>query len=676
MSFLYPLFLAAGAALAIPILIHLFNLRRYKTVLFPHTRFLKNIQLNSQKQSQVRYKALLAMRLLFLALLVLAFAQPSFTNNNKGGQENRTQIIYIDNSYSMSAKKGARTMLDIAREMAAAQVKRAKPGTRFILLTNDRPATNRPEPADKVYAAIHALDMSASTKTVSQVVSMAQGIMQQEPGTKADLYYYSDMQDNVFGGMPTTEQMKNINFYGLPVRGDAASDVHIDTAYLAIPMLQTGKTNNLVVHTRLSGDAPKEAVVLQLNINGQVKSAATLNFDDAKERIDTLGFVVNDANWQQVQLTLNDAVVRYNDTFRITARSASNLSILVLNEGQMNPYLQAAFKAYEGFRVNQLDVNSAPKEWNTYNLVILNGVTRIDAALGKTIGEALSQGISICLFPGKTANFNAINEGLGMAGDIRITGIDTAAQTASSLQQGSTLVKDLFEKIPDNVQLPLANWHYTIAAGLNANQQSVLSFRNGDPFLARYTPGKGQLYICATAADLQSGSFPGSYFFAPFLYQMAMQSGSSNIYAVTAGAQQAIFLPLNNVAERNTVHLVANGLDIIPSQRPNGAGVDVFIDQAVQLPGFYGLTGAGVDTTRVALNQDKSEGLLTYKDLGTLKKEWKGDNIKWPEVTDNGVVNGSMGGDFPLWKVCVILALVMLAVETWLLARKQKVRPA
>ena len=154
------------------------------------------------------------------------------------------------------------------------------------------------------------------------------------------------------------------------------------------------------------------------------------------------------------------------------------------------------------------------------------------------LADAMQQGQSICIFPGKTSNLQALNDGLKQVGDIRITGTDTAVQTASSIQQGSALVRDLFEKIPENVQLPVANWHYIISAGLSANQQSVLSFRNGDPLLALYTPSRGQLYICATAADLQSGNFPGSYFFTPFLYQMAMQSSSSSIYAITLGAQQ------------------------------------------------------------------------------------------------------------------------------------------
>ena len=638
---------------------------------FPHTRFLKTIQLNSRKQSQVRYKWLLLMRLLFLASLILAFAQPFFNKNNKAAAANKLQIIYLDNSYSMSVKKGARSVLDIAKEAARKQVQHARPGTRFVLLTNDKPLSYRAEPADKVYSEINATDLSAGSKTVNQVMATAQSILQNEGSGAADVYYYSDFQQNAFPVQPDKALMKNMTFYGLPVQSDEAADIYIDTAYLTTPVLQTGKSNYLVVHTHCTGAAPKESPVLNLRINGQVKSAASLSFADKKESFDTLNFQVNDANWQAIELTVNDAAVRFDDTFRVTARSAPNLSVLVINEGQSNPYIQAAFRAYNGFRLNQVDVATAPKEWKQYNMVILNGVTRIDEAMGKALNEALQQGQSICVFPGRTSNVDGLNEGLKQVGDIRITSLDTSVQTATSLQQGSALVKDLFEKIPDNVQLPVANWHYAINAGLGANQQSVLSFRNGDPLLARYTPSKGQLYICATSADLQSGNFPGSYFFTPFLYEMAMQSGSSSIYAISAGAQQAVYLSLSNVSERGTVHVYGKGLDIIPPQRPDGAGLDVFVDQAVQQPGFYDLSAPGGDTTKVALNQDKRESQLDMRDIGALKSEWKGDNIKWLSITDTGGLKDIDAEGFPLWKVCVILALIMLLAETYLLAKSK-----
>lgn len=679
MSFLYPLFLVAGLSLAIPVLIHLFNLRKYKTVLFPNTRFLRNIQLNSQKQSQVRYKLLLTARLLFLAALILAFAQPFFSSN-VAKQGHKLQIIYLDNSYSMSAKKGACSMLDIAKEAARKQVQHATPGTKFILLTNDKPTGYRPEAAEKVYSAINATEVSASAKTVDQVLSIAQSMLasgQEGASNGADLYYYSDFQQSAFPGKPDKALTRNITFYGLPVQSPEAADIYIDTAYLTTPVLQTGKSNFIIIHTRLEGDAPKENPVLNLSINGQVKSAASLNFGDKKESFDTLSFQVSNASWQKIELTVNDAGMRFDDTFRITARSSPDLSVLVLNEGQPNAYIQAAFRAYNGFRLNQTDIAAGPKDWKDYNLVILNGITRIDEALGKNINDALQKGQSICIFPGRTANFEAINEGLKQAGDLRITGVDTSAQTAGSIQQGSALVKDLFEQIPDNVQLPVANWHYIIASGLSANRQSVLSFRNGDPLLARYTPSAGQLYICATAADLQSGNFPGSYFFTPFLYEMAMQSGSSSVYAVTAGTQQPVYLTLAGAAGRNTVHIYGNGSDIIPPQRPDGAGIDVFAGQAVQQPGFYALGSPGTDTTLVAMNQNKLESILDMRDIPALEKQWAGDNIKWLSITDNGGITGAdNNGSFPLWKVCVFLAIVMLLAETYLLARNKKVAVA
>ncbi|MBW7913200.1 MAG: BatA domain-containing protein [Taibaiella sp.] len=164
MSFIYPLFLLAGLALAIPVLIHLFNLRRYKTVYFPHTRFLKNIQLRSQKQSQLRYKLLLALRMLFLLLLVLAFAQPYFAGADKQDTGNRLQAIYIDNSGSMSLKKESQRLVDIAKETARRQVRNAPPGTRFVLLTNERPVSYRPMPAEQAMAELGAIDISSSPK--------------------------------------------------------------------------------------------------------------------------------------------------------------------------------------------------------------------------------------------------------------------------------------------------------------------------------------------------------------------------------------------------------------------------------------------------------------------------------------------------------------------------------
>lgn len=666
MSFLYPFFLLSGLLVVIPILIHLFNLRRYKTVYFPHTRFLKNIQLRSQKQSQVRYKWLLAARILFLLLLVLAFAQPYFHKKNDANDVEGLQVIYLDNSPSMSVKKGARTLFDIAMENARKQLLQAHHGSRYLLLTNDKPVSYQPVSADKALTMLNGISISASSRNASQLFSMVQGLMQSNAITNTDLYYYSDFQKNIFPATPAENELQNIRFYGMPVRADAVSNVYIDTAILTSPVLKTGENNQLVVTTKYVGQKPKELPALQLYMNGQVKTASSLSFDDKGESVDTLSFQVKDAGWQELKLVINDAV-RFDDTFRIAARSNSNLSVLVLNENQPNPFIQAAFRAYNGFRLD----NKQPSEsidWKAYNLIILNGFTQINESLTKQLQQALSQGQSIVLFPGKTNDWRQINKSLSQILPLEIVGIDTATQNATSIQQGSDLIKDIFEHIPDNVQLPQANWHYKINAELSANQQSIISFRNGDPLLAMFTPARGKFYLLTTAVDLQSGNFPTSYFFAPFLFQMTSQSATGNEMVTTAGSEQPVYVTTNNTNEHNMLHIYGEGLDIIPPQRAAGAGLDVFAGKVITQAGFYKLSQAGNDTVILAVNQDRRESQLDLWSLKTLTKEWKGKNIFWADTNSLPSAIGQGDSYFPLWKVCAILALIMLAIETWLLA--------
>lgn len=672
MGFLYPLFFLAAASLAIPVLIHLFNLRRYKTVLFPHTRFLKNIQLRSRKQSQIRYKWLLALRLLFLLILILAFAQPFFVGITTRDANKNLQVIYVDNSPSMSLKKGARSLLDIAREGARKQVEQASPGTRFLLLSNDKPIAWQPQPPDKILQEIANLAPSPTSKNNTQILATIQSILQTENAPAADLYYYSDFQQNAFTAHPDASLIKDISFHGISLQGPQPSNVFIDTALLTSPVVQTGQPVKLVVKSRLTGKAPVDAPVIQLSVDGQVKSAVTLNFQNGSST-DTLSFTVNDAGWQRMQLTVNDAGLRFDDTFRISARSAPSLSILVLNEETGNPYIQAAFRSYSGFRVMEASINATPPDWRNYNLVIFNGITRLDEKVALQMSTALQAGQTIALFPGKTRNYEPLNDALKYTGDIRITGFDTTMQVATSLQQGSELVKDLFEQIPPNVQLPTAAWHYQIQGGLTANAQSILSFRNGDPFLAKYRPSKGALYILATGADGESGNFLSSYFFVPFLYKMALQSSGGDVYALTSGAQQTAYLPLANTGDRNMVHLYgADGLDAIPPQKAVAGGVAVFVDAAVNQPGFYRLAAASGDSAVVALNASRKESILEFWDMAALKREWSGKDASWQfgeEITNPG--NASRQGAFPLWKLCIILALLLLTAETWMLTRPQ-----
>ena len=103
MQFKHPEILYFLFLLVIPILVHLFQFRRFKKEFFTNVKLLKEIQIQTRKSKSIKKWLLLATRLLLLAALIIAFAQPFFTANDAVNKENEL-VILLDNSFSMQAK--------------------------------------------------------------------------------------------------------------------------------------------------------------------------------------------------------------------------------------------------------------------------------------------------------------------------------------------------------------------------------------------------------------------------------------------------------------------------------------------------------------------------------------------------------------------------------------------
>src|SRR6187549_1647605 len=119
MHFLYPAFLFALLSLAIPVLVHLFNFRRYQKVYFSNVQFLKEIREQQSSRRNLKERLILASRLLALLFLVLAFARPYIPGPqvvNAG--KLKVASVFIDNSYSMQTLSREGSLLDEAKKKA------------------------------------------------------------------------------------------------------------------------------------------------------------------------------------------------------------------------------------------------------------------------------------------------------------------------------------------------------------------------------------------------------------------------------------------------------------------------------------------------------------------------------------------------------------------------------
>lgn len=147
-GFVSPGFALAGAALvAIPIIIHILNRRRFKVVSWAAMEFLLQAMRKNRRRLKFEQWVLLVTRCALLALLGLALARPLGCGDGSlaGALSQRTgmYVFVIDNSYSMAydaPRPGAKTHLDQAKALAKQMVDKMVGGESVVIITSGTPA--------------------------------------------------------------------------------------------------------------------------------------------------------------------------------------------------------------------------------------------------------------------------------------------------------------------------------------------------------------------------------------------------------------------------------------------------------------------------------------------------------------------------------------------------------
>lgn len=578
----------------------------------------------------------------------------------------------------MSQKNGQRTLLEISKTKAGELVQTS--AQEHIILHNDNLYGTRPLSPLKARDAIENIQVSYKNTDLKQAINALKQLAEEYPKENLDCYFFSDFQQQQFPLSGLKDLPRNIYFNGIQIDNTESRNLYIDTAYFESPFLQIGRNTALIVKSRRIGKENNTPAIIQLLVDGQVKSAASPVFDSEGKSIDTIGFEPQKNHWEKLELVINDDAIGFDDTFLIAAQSLTELNVLIIAPENANLYLQTAISSVNGFRNTTVRSLPGKNEVLNYNLVIWDGIKQwspADAELAKSI---LTNGSNVLITFGADADINAINENISKLADLKLQAWDTLSQQVSGIQKSHPIVKDLFEELPENLQLPFCARHLTIQAGISANQRSIMHFRDGAPFISSYKVQSGQLFICSSPLDPSSGNFQTSYFFVPFLHQMSGLSGNNNIFSITAGTPTSLYLPRFSVNENDRAHLTGKNIDVIPQQKSVGRGMKVNFQDQVVHTGFYTLRNMAGDSVMIGINANRKESNILNWSLNDLKKNTAGAQFSWQNInTREKVAERTEQSRFPLWKLCSTLALLMLILETFLLSKnliKQRQQPS
>jgi Aerotolerance regulator N-terminal len=667
-NFLYPLFLIAGLALVIPVIIHLFNFKKYKKVLFPDIRFLQELKEQTNKQSQLKHLLVLASRMLAIAALVLAFAQPYFGRNTTIQKGKKASSIFVDNSYSMGIQKQGVPLLEIAKSKAKEIVNAGAGADVFQILSHEfTPNENKFLNKEEALAAINNLKLSNQSRDIKTILQKQNATLLTSDATTKQIIVTSDFQKNKCP-LPITNDIETRTFL-LPIQTEQYTNVNIDTAYFSEPNISMNNANNLIVRIRNFDNEKSINTTLNLTVNNQIKTVVNISLKPAETAIQRITFNTTQSGWQQIQLHLTDYPVSFDDTFYMAGNVSANYSVLMINDGVNSPYLNAVFKTDNNFKTdigNSLSLSN--KDLNTYSLIVLNNINALNTLSANALNNYVQKGGSVLIFP--SASNAVLNQNISALGCGSYGPEDNSATQVSTLNKDHEIVKDIFEKIPDNIDLPKVTKHYPIISGTFSTEQKIMSFSNGEAFLNSYRIGVGKVYMCASAADGQSSNFTNSYWFLPLLFKMAFIGGNNPIYNYTLGSNAHILIKNTKANDNNPFHISNATWDAIPEQKNIGNNIQLNLYQAAKNAGLYSINIPGNNSEKhyVGLNYNRQESDLQYCTSKELKSNF---GLKNFEVIDGNInaanAIGQSASGTPIWKICLWLALLFLLIEVLLL---------
>lgn len=221
--FVSPWFAVAGTVLAsIPIIIHILNRRRFKTVRWAAMEYLLQAMRKNRRRLKFEHWLLMAMRCLLIFLMGLALARPLGCDNSTvaalGGQRTALHVFVIDNSYSMAYEPGgrpeAKSHLDQAKLMAKKMIDRLAAGNEEIMVitasspidkeraTDPHAATPKPTyDLQSARAAIDRIEQTAAGTDLDGALQLAIRIAEEEskiPNKR--LYIFTDGTRGAFEG--------------------------------------------------------------------------------------------------------------------------------------------------------------------------------------------------------------------------------------------------------------------------------------------------------------------------------------------------------------------------------------------------------------------------------------------------------------------------------------------
>ena len=683
MAFLAPLFFAALATFAIPVIIHLTQRERKQIVEFPSLMFLQKIPYQSVRRRRIRDWPLLAMRLAAILLIVLAFARPFFKKETvalASSMGPREVVVLLDHSYSMAY--GDRwTRAKAAARRAIQNLSRNDHATLIVFGTSAQLEVRATAELSRVLAAVDAAKRSAEATRYAPGLKLAQRVLADSTLPSREVVMISDFQRNGWVRDENLRLPEGTIFTPVAITDPQPANLTVSSALPQRTMFSGQERMTVVAGITNRSAAAVNNLQVRLELDGRTLETKTVNVQpNAPASVTFQPFTLARA-FTRGTVRIGDDQLKQDNAFHFVMSPAQRLPVLLLNppgaSRESSLFLQKALGigTTPAFQVDvRAGDNLTSTDLDRHRVVILNDAAALSS--GESLKRFVSSGGGLLVVLGERANWGTDSNDLlpGVPANI----VDRPGRGASLAELDySHPILELF-KAPRSGNLSTARFFRyravtmkpEAAAVKNVKQapaeRVIARFDDGAVAMAERRIGSGHVILWSSTLDNYWNDLALKPVYLPFIHEvvrrLATYEEPASWFTVGGVVDPGHLLQASGFglqAGTGAMVLTPSGKRIEQSGTPT----PVQLEEA----GFYEIHGRGSQgAVSIASNLDTAESDLSSVDMQELTASLAG----------RAGTNAASAADAPVmtpedqerrqnfWWYLLMAGIVLLGLET------------
>ena len=627
------------------------------------------MEVSSKSARRIKNLLVLLSRVLALIFLVLAFAQPFWKQSgNQSDSNQEVRIIYIDNSYSMTAIGVEGELMSQARVMAKELISKDPVGSKFLIISNffsgeEMRLLGQADAMDY----IDALPIAPFPKSADAIFNRVEDLRIQLDIT-GELIILSDGQQNQW----QTEEAINISYpvKFVQLKPENSVNLSVDSIWTNIPIMRPGAPFELNVLVK--NNAPQQITSATLNIRmDQNKQLVNIDFNGERSKTITLNYI-SPANpgFYQIEVEIEDNQVHFDDVMYAAFQVMQNMRVGIVHGADapknvelvygLDPYYQTQIWAQ-----NQVNLDAS----GNVQLLIINQLPSIDGGIKQRIVNNVRDGKAVVLIPHPQSDLNSWNVLLSELQMPLLQKSDSASMYINSIRVENQFFHGLFDNANPKIQIPVRRKTKLLSPG--SRSLPLINYSDGSPFLARSSNPDWNIFIFN--ADLHKGNanLLNSDLFSALFLRIGEVSGDIQPMFTNIGEAREMRFKINEYKDDEPIALVNNKISFIPRQQFLNGVLKVFFsgksEELLLNADYYSLQAKQEILGITALNFPRFESDLTYFTPEDLERNMRNagiENFSVDQVSESYEINKVPSKlQSGLWRIFLLLALLFFLIE-------------